>query len=92
MKILDKGNQMGPTLVESAVRRRAFLSTIPDTAKYLGISEAELWAEIDRGRLPVIPPSDQMLIHDADLEDYLETRPPRATPRRGLLGTLRKQR
>jgi hypothetical protein len=94
VKILDKGNQIGNGIVESPVRRRAYLSTIPDTAKYLGMTEVELQAEIDLGRLPVVPQSDQELIHDADLEDYLEGRSPRVAraPRRGLLGVFRNQR
>ena len=55
----------------------ASLSTIPDTARYLGLSTEELEAVIDRGELPIVKPTHEPLIHEADLEAWL---------RRSLLG------
>jgi hypothetical protein len=57
------------------VKRAAYLSNVPDTARYLGISEARLLDDIARGLLAVVPPHEECLIHEADLDAYLENRP-----------------
>jgi hypothetical protein len=59
------------------MRQTASLSTIPDTASFLGLSVEELQKVIDRGSLPIVLPSTEPLIHEADLEAWL---------RRSMLG------
>lgn len=55
----------------------AHLSTVEATAQYLGMTETELAVEIAEGRLLVVPPSDETLIHEADLEAFMNI--PRVT-------------
>lgn len=53
------------------MRRVAQMMSLGDTARWLGITDAELAAVIERGRLRVIPPSSEQRIHAADLDAYL---------------------
>lgn len=53
------------------MQRAASVSTIPDTAAYLGMSTSELTTLIDHGELAVVHPHGQPMIHEADLEDFI---------------------
>lgn len=58
----------------------AHLSTVEDTARYLGLTVPELEAEISAGHLPIVPAHQAPLIHEADLEAFM-ARAPRRLPR-----------
>lgn len=53
--------------------RKACISSIRDTAEYLGIPESKLLALIDEGRIRVIPPTVTTSIHESDLRAFLES-------------------
>lgn len=51
----------------------AHVFSVPNTAQYLGLTTEELEAVIESGLLPVIQPTDKVLIHEADLEAYVHS-------------------
>lgn len=56
------------------MRKLASCSTVPDLARYLGMTEPDLNEIIDAGELRVVPEYGQMVVHRADLEDFLTAR------------------
>lgn len=55
-----------------SMRQIAPVATIPRVAAFLGCPVWELEDAIEAGRLPIVPISDVPMIHDADLERFLE--------------------
>lgn len=47
------------------------VSSIEATAEYLGLTTEELQSVIDAGRLRVVRPHTEPMIHEADLEAYM---------------------
>lgn len=70
------------------MKRMAHMMSVGDAAQWMGVSEADLARLVERGRLRIIPPSNEVRVHMADLDACLTALAER--PRRRLFSRFRR--